>query len=527
MYHFNKIITMNYPKLSTIRLSCLVISSLVLILPGCTKNYGEINTDPTRLTHLVTEDIKGLFTNAEYMAMYSGDGSAEYQYAQGFFADLYAQYSAISATFDPTDRYNITQEWVQEQWIGTFRAMAPLVNIIKATSDPDKKALNAIARIWKVWTIHRATDYYGPFPYTYIGYDSTVTPYDKQKDIYFDLFKELKEATADLTQNVDQESYGSADVIYAGDNYKWLKFANTLRLRLAIRISGVEPAKAKEEAEAAVAGGVMTGLADDAYLLSSGVNYNGFLRQSGWNEFRMSETMESYLVGYDDPRLSKFWQPAVNTGKYKGIRNGMNVAEIVAPENEPDNTSQPSDYLLPENEFSTPSTVMYAAEAYFLRAEGVLNGWNMDGTADDFYAKGIEMSLRTWHITDDAVINAYINSNNVPSAPAGYFNSPAVANTPIKFSTDPAVQREQIGIQKWIALFPEGHEAWASFRQSGYPKLYPLIHSDNPDAPVGTFIKRIPFLNYDRDRNAPAVKAAEGLLGGPDKISTPLWWDVK
>lgn len=134
MYHFNKIITMNYPKLSSIRLSCLVISSLVLILPGCTKNYGEINTDPTRLTHLVTEDIKGLFTNAEYMAMYSGDGSAEYQYAQGFFADLYAQYSAISATFDPTDRYNITQEWVQEQWIGTFRAMAPLVNIIKAVT---------------------------------------------------------------------------------------------------------------------------------------------------------------------------------------------------------------------------------------------------------------------------------------------------------------------------------------------------------------------------------------------------------
>jgi hypothetical protein len=102
-----------------------------------------------------------------------------------------------------------------------------------------------------------------------------------------------------------------------------------------------------------------------------------------------------------------------------------------------------------------------------------------------------------------------------------------VATVPVKFSTDPDVQREQIGVQKWIALFPEGHEAWASFRQSGYPKLYPLIHSDNPDAPVGTFIKRIPFLNYDRDRNGPAVDAAESLLGGPDKISTRLWWDVK
>ena len=143
---------------------------------GCTKKFNEINTDPTRLTTLATEDIKGLFTRAEYMAMCSGDGSAEYQYAQGFFADLYAQYSAITATFDPTDRYNISQEWIQEQWIGTFRAMAPLVNILKQTTEPEKKALNAIARIWKVWTIHRATDYYGPFPYTYIGDDSTVIP---------------------------------------------------------------------------------------------------------------------------------------------------------------------------------------------------------------------------------------------------------------------------------------------------------------------------------------------------------------
>ena len=87
-------------KSSFIRSVHFIIVSSALILTGCTRNYDEINTDPTRLTTLSTEDIKGLFTRAEYMAMYSGDGSAEYQYAQGFFADLYAQYSAITATFD-------------------------------------------------------------------------------------------------------------------------------------------------------------------------------------------------------------------------------------------------------------------------------------------------------------------------------------------------------------------------------------------------------------------------------------------
>jgi len=517
---------MNYRKLLPVRIFSIALFSS-FIMSGCTKRYGEINTDPTRITTLANADIKGLFTRAEYMAMYSGNGSAEYQYAQGFVADLYCQYSAITATFDPTDRYNIVQEWLQEQWIGTFRAMAPLQNILKVTTTPETKSLNAIARIWKVWTIHRATDYYGPMPYSKIGFDTTSISYDKQEDIYHDLFKELNEALADLQANIDQVSYGPSDVIFAGANDKWLKFGNTLRLRLAMRVSNIEPGLAKTEAELSVANGVMDDVSDDAYLVSSAVNYNGFNRQSSWNEFRMSAAMQSMLVGYNDPRLPKFWSPSVNTGEYKGVRNGMNVAEIVSDVNSPDNNSGVSTPLLDINQAVTPSTVMHSAEAYFLRAEGVLNGWNMGtGTVGEFYAKGIEMSMHTWGITDATVINDYINSTNVPVALGDIYNTPAVTDIPIKLMTDPEKQREQIITQKWISLFPEGHEAWAEHRRSGYPKLYPLLHSDNPDAPVGTEIKRVPFVNYDRDRNGAAVDAAAALLGGPDKISTRLWWDV-
>jgi len=519
---------MKYPKSSRRRMLFSFIICSAFVWTGCTKNYSEINTDPTRLTSLATEDIKGLFTNALYMATYSGDGSAEYQYAQGFFADLYAQYSAITAEFDPTDRYNFPPDWISHQWVGTYtKALPPIVNILKETQNPEQKALNAIARIWKVFIIHRATDYYGPIPYSKIGSDAIVIDYDAQKDIYTDLFKELTESTEDLKQNISQPSYGEADVIFDGDNNKWLKFANTLRLRLAMRISNVEPAMAKQEAEAAVAGGVMAELSDDAYLKVSGTNYNGYNRQSGWNEFRMSATMESLLVGYEDPRLSKFWQPAVNTGKYAGVRNGMNTGEIAAEQNKPDNTSGPSLPLLPESQSVTPSTVMYTAEAYFLRAEGALNGWAMDGTAKELYEKGIEMSLRTWGISNAALISNYINGTNLPKAPGGYFNTPALTDIPVKFSTIPEKQREQVLTQKWLALFPEGHEAWAEVRRSGYPKLYPIIHSDNPDLPAGTFIRRIPFQIYDRDRNGPAVEAAVSLLGGPDNAATRLWWDVK
>jgi hypothetical protein len=510
-------------------LVCFVLAS-VSILSGCTKNYSELNTDPTRLTSLNSGDIKGLFTNAEYMAMYSGRNSSEYQYTQGLFADQYAQFSATSATFDPTDRFNIIQEWIQEQWQATYtKSLPPIFAIIKETKTPETKALNAIARIWKVWIMHRATDYYGPIPYSQVGTDGTTVKYDAQKDIYLDLFKELKEATDDLKANLGQPSYGAQDVIFNGDNAKWLKFANTLRLRLALRVSDVDPVLAKTNAEAAVAGGTMVNLADDAYLKVSGTNYNGYTRQSGWNEFRMSETMESVLVGWSDPRLSKYWAPGLNTGKYKGIRNGMNVAEIVAPVNDPDNTSGPAKELLPEFNFVTPTTVMYTAEAYFLRAEGAVKGWAMGGVAKDLYEKGIEMSLRTWKITDDAAITSYINGTALPSAPGGYFNTPRLTDIPVKFETAGTTERqtEQILTQKWIALFPEGHEAWASIRRSGYPKLYPVIHSDNPDVDPKKGIRRIPFLNYDKDRNAEAVTAAEALLGGPDKASTKLWWDVR
>jgi hypothetical protein len=104
-------------------------------------------------------------------------------------------------------------------------------------------------------------------------------------------------------------------------------------------------------------------------------------------------------------------------------------------------------------------------------------------------------------------------------------NSPAMASISVKWGGFAAVQREQIGTQKWLALYPDGIEAWAEFRRTRYPKLYPVVHSDNADLPSGTFIRRIPFLVLEKNTNAAAVKAAEALLGGPDKPTTPLWWD--
>src|SRR5690606_29103552 len=170
--------------------------------------------------------------------------------------------------------------------------------------------------------------------------------------------------------------------------------------------------------------------------------------------------------------------------------------------------------------------------ACFLRAEGVLNGWDVGGgmTAEQLYNKGIELSLKQWDITDQSVIDTYINGTSLPIAPApeNGWDTPPLTDIPVKFSTDPEKQREQIGTQKWIALFPGDMEAWAEMRRTGYPKMYPLIQSDNPDMPKDQMIRRILFVDIDRQSNGKAVQAAEALLGpGGDKVSTRLWWDVK
>jgi Susd and RagB outer membrane lipoprotein len=177
---------------------------------------------------------------------------------------------------------------------------------------------------------------------------------------------------------------------------------------------------------------------------------------------------------------------------------------------------------------ATPSNVMCAAEAYFLRSEGVLLGWNMGGgSAKTYYEAGITNSMMQWGVTDPVAITAYINSVNVPVAPADDQSSPPLSTVPVLFGATPTIQKEQITLQKWLALFPDGNEAWADIRRSGALKLYPVVHSENTDIPDPTVdhIRRINFMLSEKQTNKAAVDAAGTLLEGGDKINTPLWWD--
>lgn len=508
----------------------IAIVGLILIVSSCTKDYPEINTDKNTIAVIEDSNLPFLFT-AALQSVRIGD-----QTAQNLFADQYSQYIANNATYFPTDRYFIQMSWAKDNFTPIYTKVVPQLRTIFENTESTSSEY-ALADIWWVFAFHRVTDYWGPIPYFQAGVADGKVPYDSQKEIYNDFFKRLSTAVEVLKKNTNNRPYGSYDVLYDGNVSKWIKFANTLRLRLAMRVSKVNPSLAKKEAEAAFNSGVfMSSPDDDALLKKNLVDFNKLSQMSEWFEFNMSAAMESILKGYNDPRITEYFLPAEVSGTYEGMRNGLSIAQLGFPENKDVNNSHigprwsspsrggRSDY------FSTPQNVMCTAEAYFLRAEGALLGWNMGGTAKELYESGIKNSMAQWGYTNMTTINTYINGTTTPIAPNDYLKSPPAAFVSVKFnSTDLNIQKKQIAVQKWLALFPDGTEAWADYRRNhdALP-LYPVANSDNIDLldPKTNWIRRIPFLQVEQETNGAEVTKAVTLLGGPDKITTPLWWDT-
>lgn len=548
---------------------------LMGLFVSCTDKFDEINTDKNAIASLEDSQLPFLFS----AALQTGTNSGwSYQVAQNLFHDQYAQYFSNTTTYFPSDRLVIRMDWIGSLWDPQYVSTVPQLQTLMERYDPGS-AEYALANIWWVLSFQRITDTWGPIPYFSAGTIAPTVPYDPQDQIYDDFFKRLDNAVDVLKTKTGESPYGSYDLIYGGDVQKWIKLANTLRLRLAIRISNVNASRAKTEGEAAVADGVMTTSPDDDALLKKSVvnsDVNG-LSVMDWNEFRMSSSMESVLKGYHDPRMPIYFNPTqnsidanlkANNGKYNpedlahpldfnGLRNGLTAADMAVPANNYNENSRHgerwnsstssvqyfADYIYEDGVWkarssdssypagqATPSNVMCAAEAYFLRAEGVILGWNMGGgTAKSYYDAGIEASLKQWGITDPGIITAYISSSATPIAPQDAQGSPPLSTVPVAFGGTTGVQLEQIALQKWLALYPDGNEAWADIRRGGYINLYPVVKSDNADIPDPTkqTIRRIPFMLSERSSNEAAVVEAEPLLGeGGDKVTTPLWWDT-
>ncbi len=504
---------------------------------SCTDDFTELNTNEKVLTiPAISEDellLGQVFAQAQYGSMF--DSPFYFQYAQNWSADLYAQYFAMNVSYAEADRNDFTDGWSSETWLSFYTECAPHIKAVEdITLENGNLVGNAMAKILKVLAYSRMTDHYGPIIYSQFGNDELTVAFDTQESIYMDFFVQLDEAVAVLKTNPGAQMFIQNDRIYGGDTDKWLKFANSLRLRLAIHIRYADAAKAKAEAEKAIVDGVFTESFDEAYLPLNRIRRHTYGILTGWGEFRMSAAMESVLKGYEDPRAPIYFSEAAagdNDGDgfpYEGLLNGQSQADLSSVISRDDYSDMgPAFQSLVNGGTEGPYEVMGASEIYFLRAEGALQGWNMGGSAKDLYESGIRTSLSFKSGSDEGVITAYINSSNTPLPYEPGVS--AISDIPVVFSSDPEIQFEQIMTQKWIALYPNGWEAWVDLRRTGYPKLYDRLFSDNPDVGVSEIMRRIKYPDLEADTNPEGYAGALALpeMAEGNKNSTKVWWDKK
>ena len=517
------------------KINYLLIPILALFvgvgINSCTDDFEEINTDPLALTaDKVDASLIGLaFAQTQYATI--NGLHWRFQISQNLFSDLYAQYFATTQSNFDSDRYLQVGRWSDLCWGSFYGQAAPNIKFVEdfTMSEGNEDPVgNAVAKIWRVMGYHRITDYYGPVPYTSFGNASLEVPYDTQESLYRDFFTTLDQAVGVLKSNPGGVAFGSNDQIFGGDADKWLVFANTLRLRLAMRISDIDPGLAQTEAAKALADGVMEGPNDSAFLSTTDQSKNPITTITNWGEYRMSATMESYLKGYDDPRTPHLFSPAANgdrdddpdSSPYEGMQNGQSKIFITADQNNPHSDVGPT--FLPESKGGTnpPIVVIRAAEAWFLRAEAALKGWTSE-SAEEAYNNGITQSMIEWGVEADAP--AYIASGAVPAAPNT--DLPPVTDIPVKYDAGRAM--EQIMTQKWLALYPDGWEAWAELRRTELPAVYDRVNSENPDVAANEIMRKMQYVTGEFDNNRAAVDAAIQFPenGGQDNGSVRVWWD--
>lgn len=528
----------------------LLFIATLLNLQSCTDNFEEYNRNP----YAVTDDLKkadwlhlrAYFPQIQQSIYYNNSGGNwEFQIAQNLNADLFGGYLTPPNPFN-NDKNNMNY-YMMEGWnehafkLYNNNIMKPWFNLKELTLDKQEYLdIYAAALILKVAGMHRSTDLYGPIPYSKYGLGGVMASYDSQEAVYNQFFKELDEAIKYLDahlkgENAGVNSLGNSDLIYKGNYENWIKWANSLRLRLAVRISKVAPEKAKAEAEKAMANpyGVLEANNQNVTVPTNKMGNPLTIIAYAYNDTRMSADMESILTGYEDPRLPKYFAPATDTdpninGKYRGVRQGISVVSKDIRVG----YSNVSELYSLANQFSTPVVLMTAAEVYFLRAEGALRNWNnMGGTAKKLYNKGIETSMGQWSA---AGASDYITNNT--KTPADYvdykersYDVAAASKVTIAWNDNESneIKLEKIITQKWIAMFPDGNEAWAEQRRTGYPKLLPIsVNNSSGDIDSDIRIRRLRFPESERNNNAEAVKKATETLNGPDSAGTKLWWDT-
>ncbi len=513
-----------------------LIASLAVAATACTGDYEDINSNPYEPGDLTGDDyaLSSQLNNIAGCVMSSDVNTIQFTDALlggtlgGYFSDANSSFENSFA------RYNPTNDWSRvfmksDRIIPTLYANLGQVEMLgEKAGDP---VPYAVATVIKIAAMSRVTDTYGPIPYSAIGETTDLAvPYDSQKDVYNEFFTELSEAIETLDTHRGSALSPMGDYVYGGDINKWVKFANSLKLRLAMRVSFVDRKLSQQMAEEAVKGGVIESNADNAtwkYFstltnpLYTAVMYNSSGSETGGDTHAAADII-CYMNGYDDPRREAYFLKSTFDGiDYVGLRRGWETF----------NKSWGFSFSGVGVKANDPLIWMTASEVAFLRAEGAaIHNFDMGGNAADFYNSGIALSFEQWGV---AGAEAYMQ--NSTARPQAYVDpteqnpyNGALSDITIKWddSANSETKLERIITQKWIALYYNGNEAWAELRRTGYPKLIPVEYNGSGgvvDSNKGP--QRMPYPQEEYTNNSYNVTSAvNNLLGGPDNMATKMWW---
>ena len=522
----------------------------LLSFSSCTDNFADFNsTDGAYTEELQKYDnqtnLVPFATIQKGIIYQTGvDGTDwQYQVIQNLVADMFCGYfHDMNGSFNANNStYNLNNGWTSAMWVYTYGYVMPSIADAEALNTEKEWPLyHAITKILKVATLHRVSDYYGPILYD--GFGTADQKPQSQEEVYKRFFEDLETAVNILKDYKGGVSFESADFMMPEGKRtpaQWLKFANSLRLRLAMRVSNVAPELAEKQAKAALdaANGGVLETANETVGEYGIPNPLGGV--AGWSEVYMNASLESFLKGYNDPRLKSYFNPAQDgrdkdgninrevagvkqlssiEDEYKGVRQGTGVAD---------------------NRYSTHSQttvttaskiiVMSAAEVWFLRAEAALR-YNTGDDVENCYKQGVTVSFAQW---DANGVSDYLESDDRPAAYVDVFDAKFNADAPSTITpkwdntADKEEKLERIITQKWLALYPEGCEAWAEQRRTGYPRLIKVaVNNSGNTISTDDMIRRV-FFNQDyKTDNKALYDALVSKLGGADNGGTRLWWDT-
>ena len=535
-------------KLKNILRNVTAMALPLALLGSCTGDFEELNTNPYEI------DPEELPFEAQFSTPLSFSYPTHqnlFQYWTSLSIDNYGGYFEVPHSNWTMARYDLArgfcggmhENFMQKIFNNTRR-------LIKQCDAAGQHDFAAVARIVEAYNLLQYTDTYGPVPYSSVLAADELAErpssyaYDKQEDIYMDFLSELRAASAQLDVSAMAPQN---DLYFNGDIEKWRRFANSLWLRISMRLLKVNPTLAQQEAKAAYEAGVMTSNSDICYVahessrLDEGPG-NGFANQMledpTYSNYRMTNELLEALTSTNDPRTlyigGAYYTDSKRTditsivyektGSYQGvpaqdfIYNAWAPALTINIDGKDVSVAHHYQKMQPSKLLTDPASPymhLTYAETEFYLAEAAARHWNVSSeSAKEHYKKGLVAAIKQWslfgaNVPDDATLEALAEEQSS------------------LLDAGDTEALEEINKQLWLLYILDPIEAWSNIRRSGMPskytKFYNLAPTENESD--GKRPNRMMYPLEEQIKNKENLEEALSRMGGTDNWTSRVWWD--